>query len=217
MSARPVVLASRPELAHLDIAKRTALVRISAPPDLRAPQAAALVREPSASPGLDRFDKLTGRNTAAASCRPPAGTSLMRPCQAGPDRSSPRWWRRQPAADRDRSSDPASAAGADPAQDQMLHGIVADRAQPERQAHGRVDVIEPEGLSSRRTWTYSRLPALPMRASSRRRRVANASGRSQPCSAAACRARRSSARAGPDSAGDRGRRPRAHSSAGAGR
>ena len=27
MSARPVVLASRPELAHLDIAKRTALVR----------------------------------------------------------------------------------------------------------------------------------------------------------------------------------------------
>ena len=34
----------------------------------------------------------------------------------------------------------------DPAQDQMLHGIVADRAQPERLAHGRVDVIEPEGL-----------------------------------------------------------------------
>src|SRR6476619_1465397 len=28
----------------------------------------------------------------------------------------------------------------------MLYGIVADRPQPERLAHGRMDVIEPKGL-----------------------------------------------------------------------
>ena len=50
----------------------------------------------------------------------------------------------------------------DPAQQQVLDRIEADRPQPEGVAHGGLDLAEREALQETQgPWTYSRLPAAP--------------------------------------------------------
>ena len=67
----------------------------------------------------------------------------------------------------------------------MLDGVVADRAQAQGVLDGAMERPEIEGLQKTQDRTYSRLPALPMRASNRRRKVGKALGRFQPTSGAA--------------------------------
>ena len=76
-------------------------------------------------------------------------------------------------------------ASLDTAQHKVFDGVVADRTQAQGVLHRAVKHLEIEGLHKPKDWTYSRLPALPMRASRRRRRVGKASGSSHPASVAA--------------------------------
>ena len=69
----------------------------------------------------------------------------------------------------------------DPAQHQVLDGVVADSAQVQSVPSPQREAPQNRKVSrSRRTCTYSRLPGLPIRASRRRRRVGNASGSCHP-------------------------------------
>ena len=68
------------------------------------------------------------------------------------------------------------------AQNEMLDGVEPDRAQSQGVLDSAADVGQPKVLESRKTCTYSRVPALPTRVSKSRRSRRNSSGSAHPVS-----------------------------------